>query len=89
MTDITALRTEISQKYTKLSDKIQHKANPALLRYLSTPVPKSFFLDLIFRGNHKLNFNNRVTDRDIILIASALEKYEDVIVYFHVENSTY
>ncbi len=39
---------------------------------------KSFYLDVIFRGNDKLNFSNRFTDRDLILLASALETHEKV-----------
>jgi hypothetical protein len=36
---------------------------------------KSFYLDLIFRGNDKLNFANRFSDRDLILLVSALETH--------------
>jgi hypothetical protein len=49
------------------------------VRSLSSTPTKSFYLDLIFRGNDKLNFNNRFTDRDIILLSSALEGQEKVI----------
>ncbi len=58
--------------------KISHEPNNSLVRYLSNPITKSFYLDLVFRGNDKLNFNNRLTDRDLILLTSALDGHENV-----------
>jgi hypothetical protein len=43
------------------------------VRNFSNLTAKSFYLDLVFRGNDKLNFANRFTDRDVILLSSALE----------------
>lgn len=53
--------------------KISHEPNNSLVRYLANPASKSFYLDVIFKGNDKLNFNNRLTDRDLILLTSALD----------------
>ena len=78
MSDVNSLRKEISDKYIAMCQKISHEPNNSLVRYLSNPVAKSFYLDLIFRGNDKLNFNSRLTDRDIILLTSALEGQENV-----------
>lgn len=73
MTDINTLRKQISDKYITMCQKISHTPNNSLTRYLANPVTKSFYLDIIFRGNDKLNFNNRLTDRDLILLSSAID----------------
>ncbi len=73
MTDINILRKQISDKYTTMCQKINHSPNNSLVRYLVNPTAKSFYLDLIFRGNDKLNFNHRLTDRDLILLSSSLD----------------
>ena len=73
MSDVNEIRKEIASKYVSMCEKISHQPNNSLVRYFSNPAPKSFYLDLIFRGNDKLNFNSRLTDRDIILLTSALE----------------
>lgn len=75
MTDVNTVRKEIGNKYTNMCEKISHSPNNSLVRYLSTPITKTFYLDIIFRGNDKTNFNNRLTDRDIILLTSALDGY--------------
>lgn len=75
MTDVNQVRKEISEKYMSMCQKISHSPNNSLVRYLSTPIPKSFYLDIVFRGNDKTNFNNRLTDRDIILLTSSLDGY--------------
>ena len=61
-----------------MCQKISHNPNNSLTRYLSNPATKSFYLDIIFRVNDKLNFNNRLTDRDLILLSSALDGHENV-----------
>ncbi len=73
MTDINILRKQIADKYTTMCQKINHSPNNSLVRYLVNPTAKSFYLDLIFRGNDKLNFNHRLTDRDLILLSSSLD----------------
>lgn len=79
MSDVNEIRKEIAAKYISMCEKISHEPNNSLARYLSNPVAKSFYLDLIFRGNDKLNFNSRLTDRDIILVTSAIEGYQNVL----------
>lgn len=61
-----------------MCQKISHTPNNSLVRYLSNPTAKSFYLDIVFRGNDKLNFSNRLTDKDIILLSSALDGHENV-----------
>lgn len=78
MTEANQIRKEICQKYLSMCQKISHIPNGSLVKYLSTPTTKSFYLDIIFRGNDKLNFTSRLTDRDIILLTRALDGYENV-----------
>jgi hypothetical protein len=72
MSDISNVRNEIVGKYKELCIKINHMPNSSFVRNFSNITVKSFYLDIIFRGNDKLNFSNRFTDRDIILLSSAL-----------------
>lgn len=78
MSDVLVIRKEIVYKYQELCKKIEHQSNNSFVRSFGGATTKSFYLDIIFRGNDKLNFNNRFTDRDIILLTSALETHENV-----------
>ena len=62
--------------------KISHEPNSSFVRNFAAVPAKSFYLDLIFRGNDKLNFANRFSDRDLILLVSALESHEKVTPLF-------
>ena len=75
MSDIANVRNEILEKYKELCKKINHTPNSSFVRNFSNIAVKSFYLDIVFRGNEKLNFSNRFTDRDIILLSSALETH--------------
>ena len=73
MSDIATVRAEVIEKYKELCGKINHTPNTSFVRTFSNATVKSFYLDLVFRGNDKLHFGNRFSDRDIILLSSALE----------------
>jgi hypothetical protein len=79
MSDIGVIRTEILDKYKELCSKINHTPNSSFVRTFGGSTAKSFYLDLVYRGNDKLHFGNRFTDRDIILLSSALETHEKLI----------
>jgi hypothetical protein len=68
----------VLEKYKELCRKINHEPNTSFVRNFAALPAKSFYLDLLFRGNDKLNFANRFTDRDLILLTSALEGHEKV-----------
>jgi hypothetical protein len=78
MTDVGVVRSEVLEKYRELCRKISHEPNASFVRNWGGATSKSFYLDLIFRGNDKLNFSNRFCDRDVILLSSALEGREQV-----------
>ena len=73
MADVQVVRGEVLDKYRQLCGKINHTPNASFVRTFGNATVKSFYLDLVFRGNEKLHFGNRFTDRDIILLSSALE----------------
>ena len=52
--------------------------NPALIRTFETR-DKFDELNIVFRGNYKLNFNNRLGDKDLIILLSCLEEFKDYI----------
>ena len=72
MSDIGVIRGEIIEKYKELCGKISHVPNSSFVRTFGGSAVKSFYLDVVYRGNDKLHFGNRFTDRDIILLSSAL-----------------
>jgi hypothetical protein len=78
MTDINELRGQLAKKYEEACQKISHPPNKGITRQLQTPVVKSFYLDVIYRGNDKLNFGHRMTDKDVILLADILREHQNV-----------
>lgn len=46
-----------------------------------SPAQKSFYLNLIYRGNDKTNFNHRLADRDLILMAGILPEHASVSTF--------
>lgn len=88
MSDIAAIRNDVLEKYKELCKKINHTPNTSFVRNFSNITVKSFYLDIVFRGNDKLNFANRFTDRDIILLASALESQEKVKTHLSSSSGT-
>jgi hypothetical protein len=78
MTDINQIRKSISDRYIEGCDKIKHPINKGIQRVLTNPTVKSFYLDLVYRGNDKVNFSHRMTDKDIILLSEAVSEYSNV-----------
>lgn len=72
MQDINVLRKDLAKKYSDACRQINHPVNKGFERVLMSPTVKSFYLDLIYRGNDKTNFNHRLADRDLILMAGIL-----------------
>lgn len=78
MTDINQIRKAISDRYGEACEKIKHPPNKGIQRVLNTSAVKSFYLDLIYRGNDKYNFEHRMTDKDIILLSEVVPEYSNV-----------
>lgn len=79
MTDINELRNKLAAGYEEACKKISHPPNKGIVRQLQTPVVKSFYLDVVYRGNDKLNFGHRMTDKDLILLSDLLREHQNVI----------
>ena len=78
MTDINLIRKTLAEKYSEACGKIMHPPNQGIVRVLTNPTVKSFYLDLIYRGNDKVNFAHRMTDKDIILLSEVVPEYSNV-----------
>jgi len=72
MTDINLIRKTIADHYGEACDKIKHPPNKGIQRVLTNPTTKSFYLDLVYRGNDKINFAHRMTEKDIILLSEVI-----------------
>ena len=79
MTDINLIRKTLAEKYSEACGKIMHPPNQGIVRVLTNPTVKSFYLDLIYRGNDKVNFAHRMTDKDIILLSEVVPEYSNII----------
>jgi Ran GTPase-activating protein (RanGAP) involved in mRNA processing and transport len=49
------------------------------VRTFETAVPKTNFLDFVFRGNSKLNFTSRINDKDLILFSDVLKNHVQLV----------
>lgn len=66
------IRKSIANKYKESSERISHKINQGIVRQFTDPILQSLYLDVIYRGNFKLNFGHRMTDKDLILLTDCL-----------------
>lgn len=78
MTDINQIRKTIADRYSESCGKISHEPNKGIVRVFSNPTVKSFYLDLVYRGNDKVNFGHRMTDKDIILLSEVVAEHNNV-----------
>ncbi|EAS05339.1 hypothetical protein TTHERM_00695730 (macronuclear) [Tetrahymena thermophila SB210] len=86
--NIQDLRSSIAQKYSEHCEKIHHQPNKALIRELVNPSHNAppndeqggnTSLDIIFRGNDKLNFSSRLRDKDLIILCETLQESGEII----------
>lgn len=81
MISITDLKKKIGEAYKKACETTETKVNKALIRFFEEGDPGKQKFNLIFRGNHKLNFSSRLSDTDIILLTNVLEPYVNYIAH--------
>ena len=72
-------RDDLLTNYLQKCKDLEVEPNKSLIRYLEEPGAEEFCLDLIFRGNYKLNFNNRFRDNDMIILSSILEEHSELV----------
>lgn len=75
MSKAVDIKAQIAKSYEENCVKAQVAINKALLRFLNQPEPDPEKFNIVFRGNHKLNFSSRLSDEDLILLCSAAEPY--------------
>jgi len=79
MSQVTEVKQRISEAYKENCTNSDVAPNKALLRFLEEPEAEKETFNLIFRGNHKLNFSSRLSDEDVILLCAAAEPYAQYI----------
>jgi hypothetical protein len=77
---IEVKRAGIIASYKTKCEKIKHKYNSAVVNYMEEPSPQEDELNFVFRGNYKLHFNYRITDNDIITLASSFKSYANDLI---------
>jgi len=81
MNDISSIRQEIGEKYKAVTQQRRVDLNQKLYLYLTEPCPEMKCLSIIFRGNYKHNFNNRIEDDHFSILSEVLLDYSDYIVH--------
>ena len=79
MEDINFIRKAIADRYASVCKNIAHTPNQGIIRQLGGSVTQSLYLDFVYRGNDKVNFTHRMTDKDLILLTDALEPHTKVL----------
>lgn len=69
MEDLGAIRQEIGEKYKELSESRRKPLNEKLYLYLTEPCPDMKSLSIIFRGNYKLYFTERIDDEHFFILS--------------------
>ncbi|EGR33186.1 hypothetical protein IMG5_060000 [Ichthyophthirius multifiliis] len=82
--NIQQIRNEISHEFLENCQQIKHEANKILISELEYPSrtlqqDSEETLDIVFRGNDKLNFTSRLKDKDIIILSEVLKKHASII----------
>jgi Ran GTPase-activating protein (RanGAP) involved in mRNA processing and transport len=75
MQSIRDVKEQLAKAYKDACEKTKTKLNRALNRYLEEVDTGKSTLDIIFRGNNKVNFSSRLSDQDLILLCSILEPH--------------
>jgi Ran GTPase-activating protein (RanGAP) involved in mRNA processing and transport len=71
--------TILIREYKTHCDEMNVHPNKAVIRSFDEPAPGARTISWIFRGNYKLNFNNRLRDNDVIILSKLLEKHVELI----------
>ena len=79
MSKINDIKAQVRKAYQDNCAKAEVAPNKGLLRFLEEPDLDGETFNIIFRGNHKLNFSSRLSDEDVILLCTALEPYAKYI----------
>lgn len=72
----------IAKRYQIKCEEDGVSTNTALLAYLQTPRKDTKFgFDVVFRGNDKYHFTNRLRDSDLIAFCNAMSEWADIVTH--------
>jgi len=74
-------RDELLEVYRIKCEENKREANRPFLRYLEDINEEDDAIDIIIRGNDRLNFNYRIEDLDLIVICGTLESYSECLLF--------
>lgn len=82
----------ILQEYVEACESAGIDPHPNFMAYLQETMDDEESIDLVVHGNQKENFNNRIEDKDLIVISDVLEPYaiyvEDIdLRYNHISDA--
>lgn len=69
---------KIATDYELQCKSLSINPNQAIIRTFKTK-EESDEVNLVFRGNFKLNFNQRMTDKDLIVLLAAADHFKDSV----------
>ena len=83
------MKEKIASDYKNQCDKLSIPANKALWRNFDSPIrgptngggdeEDSESINIVFKGNDKLNFSDRMRDKDLIILCQVMENYKELI----------
>ena len=78
--DINAIRALIAENYEKSCFNMGQEPNKSIIREFKIEIPKSIKeLDIVFKGNDKLNFTTRMKSSDLIILCEIFENFTELI----------
>lgn len=81
MDGIEKLRTEIGNRYEALSNERNIVVNDKLLFYLMEPPGEQHSLTIVYRGNYKMYFNDRINDEQCEVLFEVLLEFADLVTH--------
>lgn len=79
MEGIEKLRKDIASKYKSLSKENGVPLNQKLFFYLIEPPGNEQSLSIVYRGNYKMYFNDRMDDRQCEILFKVLLDYAELV----------
>lgn len=87
MNDENNLRAQVASRYEQLSKDRKIDINPKLLCYLMEPAGEEYSLSIIYRGNYKLYFMDRINDAQCEILFEILLDYADSVIHIDLSHN--
>ena len=69
------IKTEVLELYNEKCKARQVTPHRAFVRYLEETYDENDAIEIVIKGNDKLNFSNRIDDKALLAICATLERY--------------